>query len=58
MKSVKIKSLMNKKLFSILAIFGALLLLLRMLSGPSSAQSSQERVIDNLVPNMCQSRSN
>jgi hypothetical protein len=50
MKSVKIKSLMNKKLFSILAIFGALLLLLRMLSGPSSAQSSQERVIDNLVP--------
>lgn len=50
MKSFKITSLMNKKLFSILAIFGALLLLLRMVSGPSSAQFSKERVIDNLVP--------
>jgi len=50
MKSFKIASLMNKKSFSILAIFGALLLLLRMVSGPSSAQFSKERVIDNLVP--------
>jgi hypothetical protein len=50
MKSFKIASLINKKLFSLLAIFGALLLLLRMVSGPSSAQFSQERVIANLVP--------
>ena len=50
MKSFKIVSLMNKKLFCILAIFGALLLFLRMGSGPSSAQFSEERVIDNLVP--------
>jgi hypothetical protein len=41
---------MNKKLFSIIAIFGLLLLLLGMASGPSTAQSSQERVINNLVP--------
>ena len=50
MKSFKIALLMNKKLFCILAIFGALLLLLRMVSGPSSAKFSEERVIDNLVP--------
>lgn len=40
----------NKRLWAIPAIFGALLLLLRMMSGQGSAQSSGERVIENLVP--------
>ena len=50
MKIFNIASSMDKRLWAIPAIFGALLLLLRMASAPSSAQSSGERVIDNLVP--------
>jgi hypothetical protein len=50
MRQFKIATSIGKRLGAILAIFGTLLLLPGMLSGPSTAQTFGERVIDNLVP--------